>query len=159
MKTKNEKNWKFKKEPPITRHTHPNDWSSYMNAKRRCYYKSHDSYPWYGAKGIKLSYRWYKSFPRFVLDMGPKPSKEHVLHRKNSKKNYSLRNCVYMEKHEHTLFHILEKKEIMNKKLAKNLRKYVLCNNKTVNELCTEFLFSYSVMYKILKDLTWKETI
>ena len=47
----------------------------------RCHRPSNSDYCRYGAKGIKVSVRWRKSFATFLADVGRKPSREHTLDR------------------------------------------------------------------------------
>lgn len=61
--------------------------------KTRCYVQSDTNYPKYGAKGIRVCRKWLKSFAAFLSDMGPRPSDQHSLDRKNNNKDYSPSNC------------------------------------------------------------------
>ncbi len=53
----------------------------------------HPYYSKYGAKGIDVCKRWKKDFENFFLDMGIRPSRKHLLFRKDIKRNFSKSNC------------------------------------------------------------------
>lgn len=55
---------------------------------RRCYQKDHHGYKHYGARGIKVCDRWLNSFADFLTDIGPQPSKNHMLDRIDNNGNY-----------------------------------------------------------------------
>jgi hypothetical protein len=52
-------------------------WGSMFN---RCCRPTHESYPAYGGRGIKICERW-KSFENFLADMGERPTPQHSLDR------------------------------------------------------------------------------
>lgn len=60
--------------------------------RARCYYPKHNSYKYYGAKGITIDPEW-DDFWTFVKDMGDRPSRKHSLDRINTDKNYNKGNC------------------------------------------------------------------
>lgn len=66
-----------------------NTWS---NMWARCTNPNDISYRFYGAVGIRVCQRW-ESFQNFFDDMGHKPTKDHSLDRKDSKKDYGPNNC------------------------------------------------------------------
>ena len=57
---------------------------------QRCYNPKAKSWPWYGARGIKVCRRWRK-FENFLDDMGQRPI-GRTLDRIDSDKNYTPRN-------------------------------------------------------------------
>lgn len=48
----------------------------------------------YGARGIKVCDRW-RSFENFLADMGPKPTPDHSIERRNNNGNYEPSNCYW----------------------------------------------------------------
>lgn len=56
------------------------------NPKTRCFKN-------YGGRGIAICTEWQKSFERFLLDMGRRPSVYHSLDRVNNDGNYEPSNC------------------------------------------------------------------
>lgn len=73
----------------------PEGFGSWKAMQSRCYCKSDDSYEKYGARGITVCDRWRgpKGLAQFLRDMGPKPSPDHSVGRKNWKLGYSPGNC------------------------------------------------------------------
>lgn len=61
--------------------------------KERCYNEKHRSYPSYGGRGIRVCTVWLNSFEDFLRDMGPRPSPEMTLDRKNPNGHYEKNNC------------------------------------------------------------------
>jgi len=59
----------------------------------RCTNKTDKDYPRYGGRGIRVSRRWRDSVEAFLIDMGPKPSPQHSLDRKNNRGHYEPGNC------------------------------------------------------------------
>jgi hypothetical protein len=70
-----------------------NEYHIWIGMRTRCYVPTVDNYKHYGAKGIKVCERWRNSFPSFLTDVGPRPSKLHTLDRKDSNGNYEPGNC------------------------------------------------------------------
>ncbi len=65
----------------------------WQNIKRRCFNKTDPDYPSYGARGITMCDEWKESFEAFYHDMGPRPSKNHSVDRKDNDKGYCKDNC------------------------------------------------------------------
>lgn len=65
-------------------------WSSMI---RRCHDASHHAYDRYGGRGIYVCMEWQEDFTRFVEDMGPRPSDDMTVDRKNNDGPYCPENC------------------------------------------------------------------
>lgn len=75
------------------------EYSSWMNMRTRCQDTSAINYHLYGGRGIRVCERW-KSFQRFIEDMGRRPSSRHSIERKNNNGDYTPDNCVWATKEE-----------------------------------------------------------
>lgn len=69
------------------------EYIAWRDAKQRCYSPKNKRYASYGERGIFMCERWLHSFKSFYLDMGPRPTPEHSLDRKNNDGPYSPDNC------------------------------------------------------------------
>jgi hypothetical protein len=69
------------------------EYKAWIEMRRRCRDPKRKNYCDYGGRGIKVCERWEESFENFFADMGPKPSPEHSLDRKNNDGNYEFGNC------------------------------------------------------------------
>jgi hypothetical protein len=67
---------------------------------RRCYEKTNEKYPLYGARGIKVCPRWRMDNPKgyinFFNDMGV-PPEGFSLDRINNNRNYTPKNCRWAD--------------------------------------------------------------
>jgi hypothetical protein len=63
--------------------------------KSRCYRRSDLSYRRYGALGIGVCKRWLDSTEAFAADMGPRPSQEHHLLRRDPTGDFTPENCYW----------------------------------------------------------------
>jgi hypothetical protein len=61
--------------------------------KNRCFNVNNHTYHLYGGRGITVCQRWADSFPAFLADMGPRPTKDHSIDRINNDGNYEPSNC------------------------------------------------------------------
>ena len=68
-------------------------YSRWRGMHGRCRITTHDSYPYYGGRGITVCERW-NDFWLFVEDMGECPE-GHTLDRKENDGNYEPSNCVW----------------------------------------------------------------
>jgi hypothetical protein len=81
---------------PMTRKraqkTHP-EYSVWTSMKSRCGNPNDKSYARYGGRGIRVCERWIESFDNFRADIGPRPSMQHSLDRKDNNGDYEPGNC------------------------------------------------------------------
>jgi hypothetical protein len=77
--------------------SHTNEYMIWAGIKQRCYKNEVwcRSYKNYGGRGIKVCDRWMECFENFYEDMGPRPSKDHSVERKDNNKDYSPENCYW----------------------------------------------------------------
>jgi hypothetical protein len=67
----------------------------YMAMIARCYNVNVPNFHRYGGRGITVCDRWLHSFENFYSDMGPKPSNDHSIDRRNNDGEYSPQNCYW----------------------------------------------------------------
>lgn len=77
--------------------TKTQEYASWSHMLQRCYNKANPDYKWYGARGIKVCFRW-KRFVHFLADMGP--SKGLTIERKNNDGDYEPTNCKWASRKE-----------------------------------------------------------
>jgi len=65
----------------------------------RCNNPSNKAYRYYGARGISVCKRWH-DYAAFITDIGPRPSPQHSLERRNNNKGYSPSNCCWSTRSE-----------------------------------------------------------
>lgn len=125
-----------------TKHGHHKvpEYKTWVNIKQRCYNKKNDQYDDYGGRGITMCDEWKESFEAFYRDMGPRPSPEHSIDRRDNNKGYSKENCRWAT--------LVEQ--------ANNRRDNLYFDfdgdRKTLTEWCREFGLNYNrIRYLILK--------
>lgn len=71
------------------------EYFAWRNMLNRCYNEGVDSFPLYGGRGIAVCERWQgeRGFENFLADMGPRPSAQHSIDRRESDGNYEPDNC------------------------------------------------------------------
>lgn len=89
-------NWRHGFAPSGPQHPFYRVW---CGIKARCYNASHPSYPWYGAKGIKVCERWQK-FLNFHQDMFQTWSLGLEIDRIDSCGDYCPENCRWVNHHQ-----------------------------------------------------------
>lgn len=65
----------------------------------RCHNPSNKAYRYYGERGVTVCKRWH-SYAAFIADIGPRPSPQHSLERRNNNKGYSPGNCCWSTRSE-----------------------------------------------------------
>ena len=76
------------------------EYNTWCSMKKRCLKTNHESYKYYGGRGIFIEEKWINSFESFLKDMGNKPTKSHSLDRINNSMGYSKDNCRWATKKE-----------------------------------------------------------
>ena len=62
--------------------------------KQRCFNPRHDSWQYYGGRGITVCVEWL-NYAAFAADMGPHPGIGWTLERRENDGNYSKNNCTW----------------------------------------------------------------
>lgn len=62
--------------------------------RARCTNENATNFAYYGGRGITICARW-DSFELFLADMGPKPSPDHTIERRDNDRDYEPGNCVW----------------------------------------------------------------
>lgn len=70
------------------------EYGSWCKMRERCSNPSHEKYQNYGGRGISVCPAW-DDFMTFLRDMGPKPTREHSIERKDVNGNYEPGNCIW----------------------------------------------------------------
>lgn len=73
------------------------EYRAYIAAKKRCTNPNTDDWPLYGGRGIRFL---FSSFQEFLSEIGPKPSPEHSIDRKDPDGDYCIGNVRWATAHE-----------------------------------------------------------
>lgn len=69
------------------------EYRAWVAMRHRCTDENHADYPSYGGRGIRMCDRWLNSFEAFLADMGPRPTPEHSIDRRDNDSHYEPGNC------------------------------------------------------------------
>ena len=72
----------------------PREYNTWYWMKQRCNNPNHESFRYYGGRGIRVCERWDRSFFNFFDDMGSKP-KDLTLDRINNELGHFKGNCKW----------------------------------------------------------------
>lgn len=74
---------------------HLPEYTVWADMRRRCLNTTRKDYARYGGRGITICDRWIDSFANFLADMGPRPSPEHSIERRDNESGYGPENCFW----------------------------------------------------------------
>lgn len=121
------------------------EYSIWVNMRRRCTDPKLRNYPWYGGRGIYVCSRWESGegnlggYECFLQDMGRRPSKKHTLERRQNDGPYSPENCVWAT----------QKQQARNK--SANVRVEAFGRTMVLAEWAEEFGLPQGVLWSRLK--------
>lgn len=76
-----------------TRESISSEYKIWANMKARCLNNKNHAFKNYGGRGIKICRKWKDSFEAFFNDMGPRPSINHSIDRRDNNGDYEPNNC------------------------------------------------------------------
>lgn len=77
--------------------SHTDDYKLWQQILDRCSNRNCPHFKHYGGRGISVCRRWLK-FENFIADMGPRPSRNHSIERRNVDGHYAPSNCSWIYK-------------------------------------------------------------
>lgn len=71
------------------------EYEAWRSMKNRCYKQRTSHFERYGGRGITVCDEWRHDFTPFYAHVGPRPSPQHSIHRKNNNGNYNPGNVEW----------------------------------------------------------------
>ena len=71
------------------------EYLAWQALKNRCYREKDEHFSNYGGRGITVCDEWRNDFAAFYAHVGPRPSPQHSIHRKENNGNYEPGNVVW----------------------------------------------------------------
>lgn len=112
------------------------EYNSWTAIKSRCYNPKNHKYKNYGARGVTMSNEWKDDFMAFYNDVGPRPSPEYTIDRKDNSKGYFKDNCRWATGEE------------QNNNRRNNLLHEFDGQWKTLSEWCRVLEMNYHTVYQ-----------
>jgi uncharacterized Zn finger protein (UPF0148 family) len=122
------------------------DRSVWENMIQRCFDPNHVSYKNYGGRGIVVCPQWLgkSGYKQFTADMGPRPSPQHSLDRRENDKGYSPDNCKWATGVE------------QGRNKRNNVNVEFKGKTQPISAWAEEIGVPYSVLYQRLKRRGWE---
>ena len=74
-------------------HNRSPEYNAWVSMNQRCVNPKNPRFQSYGGRGVTVCAAWRESFEAFFQDMGPRPSAQHSIDRKDNDLGYAPGNC------------------------------------------------------------------
>lgn len=114
----------------------------------RCNNPNSHGYKDWGGRGITICDRWRNSFRDFLADMGPRPSPQHSIDRKDNNGNYEPSNCRWATKAQ-------QSRNSRGARLNDNIVKDIRASSLSAEVLAAQYGVSKGCIWHVLAHRTW----